>query len=192
MTTEQNKKTSKFLSYILRHNPEAIGLTLNDQGWANIDELISKANSSDEVSNLDRALIQEVVDNNDKKRFIISDNGQNIRANQGHSINVDLQLKPVTPPEFLYHGTADRFLNSILKEGLKPKQRQYVHLSTDIETANAVGQRYGKAVILKIKALLMHEQGFSLYLSKNGVWLTNNVLAKFLICISYDGLLKKS
>jgi putative RNA 2'-phosphotransferase len=115
-----------------------------------------------------------------KKRFIISDDGQSIRANQGHSINVDLQLKPVTPPEFLYHGTATRFLDSILTEGLKPQQRQHVHLSTDIETATAVGQRYGKPVILTIKALLMHEQGFVFYLSQNGVWLTEEVSQQYL------------
>lgn len=173
--TSEHKKISKFLSYILRHEPDAIGLTLDDQGWANIDELINKANQSEEVTTLDRDLIQSVVDTSDKKRFIISDDGQNIRANQGHSINVDLQLKPVEPPEFLYHGTATRFLDSILKEGLKPQQRQHVHLSTNIETATKVGQRYGKPVILTIKALLMYEQGFMFYLSENGVWLTDKV-----------------
>jgi putative RNA 2'-phosphotransferase len=148
---------------------------LDDQGWAYIDELINKAKQSGEVTTLDRALIQEVVDTNDKKRFVISEDGQRIRAAQGHSIDVDLQLKPVKPPEFLYHGTATRFLNSILKEGLKPQQRQYVHLSKDIETATAVGQRYGKPLILKIKAQLMYEQGFTFYLSENGVWLTDSV-----------------
>lgn len=176
---KQLNKTSKFLSFVLRHKPEAIGLTLDASGWATLDELIDKANDSGEVRNLDRALIQEVVDTNDKKRFIISDDGQQIRANQGHSIDVDLQLKPVTPPEFLYHGTATRFLDSILQEGLKPQQRQHVHLSTDIETATAVGQRYGKPVILKIKALSMHEQGYVFYRSENGVWLTRNVSPSF-------------
>ncbi|PSF05918.1 RNA 2'-phosphotransferase [Marinobacter fuscus] len=180
-SSKQLNKVSKFLSFVLRHKPEAIGLELDTNGWANIDDLISKANASSEPINLDRTLIQEVVDTSDKKRFIISDDGQNIRANQGHSINVDLQLKPVTPPEFLYHGTATRFLNSILQEGLKPQQRQYVHLSTDIETATAVGQRYGKPLILKIKALLMHEQGFVFYQSENGVWLTESVPSTYLI-----------
>lgn len=173
-------KTSKFLSFILRHNPDSIDLTLDENGWANINELINRINISGELKNLNRSLIEEVVDTSDKKRFIISDNGQNIRANQGHSINVNLQLKPVTPPEFLYHGTATRFLDSILQEGLNPQQRQYVHLSTDIETATAVGQRYGKPVILKIKALLMHEQGFVFYRSENGVWLTDSVPPSFL------------
>lgn len=168
-------KTSKFLSFVLRHKPEAIGLELDANGWANIDELINKANTSGEISNLDKTLIQGVVDTSDKKRFVISDDEQLIRANQGHSINVDLQLKPVTPPEFLYHGTATHFLDSILEEGLKPQQRQHVHLSMDIETATAVGQRYGKPVILTIKALLMHEQGFVFYRSENEVWLTEHV-----------------
>jgi putative RNA 2'-phosphotransferase len=159
-SSKQLNKTSKFLSFVLRHKPEAIGLTLDANGWANLDELMDKANTSGEVSNLDRALIQEVVDTSDKKRFIISDDRQRIRANQGHSVDVDLQLKPVAPPEFLYHGTATRFLESILANGLKPQQRQHVHLSTDIETATSVGQRYGKPVILKIKALLMHEHEY--------------------------------
>ncbi|MET4028350.1 putative RNA 2'-phosphotransferase [Marinobacter sp. MBR-99] len=172
---KQLNKVSKFLSFVLRHKPYAIELDVDANGWANIDDLISKANASSEPANLDHALIQEVVDTSDKKRFIISDNGQYIRANQGHSINVDLQLEPVTPPEFLYHGTATRFLDNVLKEGLKPKQRQHVHLSTDIETATAVGQRYGKPVILKIKALLMHEQGYVFYRSENEVWLTESV-----------------
>lgn len=179
-SSKQLNKTSKFLSFVLRHKPEAIGLALDENGWADIDELINKGNTSGEASNLDKTLIQEVVDTSDKKRFIISDDGQRIRANQGHSINVDLQLKPVTPPEFLYHGTATRFLDSILKEGLKPQQRQHVHLSTDIDTATAVGQRYGKPVILTIKALLMHEQGFVFYRSENGVWLTEQVPHSYL------------
>ncbi len=178
--TKQLNKVSKFLSFVLRHKPDAIDLELDANGWASIDALISKANASSEQTNLDRTLIHEIVNTSDKKRFIISDDGQNIRANQGHSINVDLQLKEVIPPEFLYHGTATRFLDSILKEGLKPQQRQYVHLSKDIETATAVGQRYGKPVILKIKALLMCEQGFTFYLSENGVWLTEEVPSNYL------------
>lgn len=174
------KEISKFLSFILRHKPDAIGLILDSKGWANIDELIGKTNTSGEINNLDRALIQEVVDTSDKKRFLISDNGQRIRANQGHSVDVDLQLKPITPPEFLYHGTATRFLDSILKEGLKPQQRQHVHLSTNIETAMAVGQRYGKPIILKIRARLMYEQGQEFYISENAVWLTNSVSPEFI------------
>lgn len=177
---EDDIKVSKFLSYILRHKPEAIGLMLDDNGWANIDELINKSHESGEVS-LSRELIQRVVDTNDKCRFILSNDCQSIRANQGHSIEVDLQLKPATPPEFLYHGTANRFLDSILEEGLKPQQRQYVHLSTDIETASNVGERYGKPAILIVKSLLMHEEGFTFYCSENGVWLTRSVPNSYLI-----------
>ncbi|MDW6003538.1 RNA 2'-phosphotransferase [Vibrio mangrovi] len=156
----QLKHIGKFLSFVLRHKPEAIGLTLDPYGWANIDELVNKTSRSDEIKHIDKALIQEVVKSSDKQRFIISEDGEHIRANQGHSIHVDLQLKPVTPPEFLYHGTATRFLDSILEQGLKPQQRQHVHLSANTETAIAVGQRYGKPAVLKIKARLMHEQGF--------------------------------
>lgn len=180
MASSEHNKTSKFLSYVLRHKPGAIGLTLDDQGWASIDELIDKANQSGEVTSLDRDLIQTVVETNDKKRFVISNDGQRIRAAQGHSIDVDLQLKPVEPPEFLYHGTATRFLDSILKEGLKPQQRQYVHLSKDIETATKVGQRYGKPVVLTIKSLLMYEQGFKFHLAENGVWLTERIPIDFI------------
>ena len=180
MTTSQDAKISKFLSYLLRHKPETIGLTLDKQGWANIDELIDKANLSNNGPTLNRTLIETVVRTNDKKRFIISKDGQKIRAAQGHSVDVDLQLKPMEPPKFLYHGTATRFLDSILKEGLKSQQRQYVHLSKDVQTATQVGQRYGKPVILTINALLMHKHGFKFYLSENEVWLTKAVPADFL------------
>lgn len=181
MTSSEHNKISKFLSYVLRHKPEAIGLTLDEKGWVSIDELIDKANQSDEGISLDHFLILTVAETSDKKRFSISEDGLRIRANQGHSINVDLQLKPIAPPEFLYHGTATRFLDSILKEGLKPQERQHVHLSTNIETTTAVGKRYGKPMTLTIKALLMHEQGFTFYLAENGVWLTNNVPSKYII-----------
>lgn len=171
----QYTKISKFLSYILRHQPEAIGLVLDDNGWADMGELIDKANRSKEINTLTRELIHDVVKSSDKQRFAISEDGNKIRANQGHSVQVDLQLKPMEPPEILYHGTATRFLDDILKDGLKAQKRQHVHLSNDVETATKVGQRYGKPVILKIKARLMHEQGFVFYLSENGVWLTQVV-----------------
>ncbi len=180
-SSKQLNKVSKFLSFVLRHKPDAIGLELDPNGWTNIDDLINKGNAAEETSNLDHTLIQEVVDTSDKKRFIISDDGQSIRANQGHSIDVALRLKPVVPPEFLYHGTATRFFDSISEEGLKPQQRMYVHLTTDVETATAVGQRYGKPMILKIKALRMHDQGFVFYRSENGVWLTVQVPKRYII-----------
>ncbi|MCG8519636.1 MAG: RNA 2'-phosphotransferase [Pseudomonadales bacterium] len=180
VSTKALTKASKFLSFVLRHKPDAIALELDTHGWANIDELIGRANRSGETDGLDRAVIQAIVDTSDKKRFVISEDGECIRANQGHSIDVDLQLEPAEPPEFLYHGTATRFLDSILKEGLTPQQRQHVNLSTDIDTATAVGQRYDKPVILKINARLMHEKGLTLYLSNNGVWLTSRVPEEFI------------
>jgi putative RNA 2'-phosphotransferase len=180
MTQSKQVKISKFLSFILRHKPEEIGLALDKQGWAEMDELIAKANQSSRSERLNRALIQEVVASNDKKRFSISEDGQRIRANQGHTLKVDLKLKALTPPETLYHGTAKRFLDPILQEGLKPRQRHHVHLSEDIETATAVGQRYGKPVVLIIHSQLMHEQGIPFYQSDNGVWLTDSVTAAFI------------
>lgn len=178
MTSIDHSKTSKFLSFVLRHQPQAIGLSLDAQGWASIDELIIKANLSDHGIRLSHDLLLEVVASCDKKRFTVSEDGKNIRAAQGHSVAVDLQLIPVEPPEFLYHGTATRFLENILKEGLKPQQRQSVHLSSDVETATAVGQRYGKPIVLKIEALRMYKQGFKFYQAENGVWLVSNVPAE--------------
>lgn len=170
-------KVSKFLSFVLRHKPEAINLKLDDQGWAEISELIEKASSE---MPLTVELITRIVVTNDKQRFSLSEDGQRIRANQGHSIKIDLDLTPKTPPPVLYHGTATRFLSSILEKGLQPGQRHHVHLSTDIETATAVGQRYGKPFVLRVASGEMYQQGFSFYLSENGVWLTESVPTEFL------------
>ena len=169
---------SKFLSFVLRHKPESIDLKLDENGWADIDDFIAKANRHGQK--LTRTLINEIVINNDKQRFVISEDGLYIRANQGHSINVDLQLKKVAPPDILYHGTATRFADSILKTGLNPKSRQYVHLSTDITTAIKVGQRHGKAIVFKITAQLMFNDDYEFYLSENQVWLTKQVPPKYL------------
>lgn len=171
------KKASKFLSFILRHCPEDIGLELDDNGWADISDIIDK--SSAQIT-LSKELVEEVVFTSDKQRFKLSGDGLRIRANQGHSINVNLDLKASHPPGELYHGTATRFLESIMKEGLKSGQRQHVHLSTDIDTARSVGQRYGKPVILKVDSGNMSKQGFTFYLSDNDVWLTEHVPANFL------------
>lgn len=174
-------KISKFLSFVLRHKPEAINLTLNEQGWASVAELIEKAKPQ---ITLTHELIRQVVIDNDKKRFSLSDDNQYIRANQGHSVKIDLKLTPKKPPTVLYHGTATRFLNSIKQEGLKAGQRHHVHLSSDIETATAVGKRYGKPVILEISAGAMHQQGFKFFLSENNVWLTEHVPVNFLSVIA--------
>lgn len=126
--------------------------------------------------------ICEIVEKNDKKRFSISSDGQKIRANQGHSINVNLALKTIEPPTILYHGTATRFLDAILMEGLKAGSRQHVHLSESIDIATEVGKRYGKPTILLINALEMHKKGHQFYLSENGVWLTKNVPVNYISC----------
>jgi putative RNA 2'-phosphotransferase len=172
-------ETSKFLSYVLRHEPQAIGLELDSDGWADIDALISGAALDGRA--LDRPLIQQVVDSSDKKRFSISGDGQRIRAVQGHSTKtVDLQFEEKHPPETLYHGTATRFMESIAEKGLIPGSRHHVHLSQELETASAVGQRYGTVVILKVAAVQMLEQGFKFYQAENGVWLTEQVPMKFI------------
>jgi putative RNA 2'-phosphotransferase len=175
----QQTQISKFLSFVLRHQPQTIGLTLDAQGWANIDELITCANQSGK--SLTQSLIEEVVQTNDKKRFTISEDGLRIRAAQGHSTpSVAIAYAEKTPPEFLYHGTASRFLAAIKEQGLLPGSRHYVHLSIDVESAAAVGQRHGKPVILKIKALLMARQGFKFHRADNGVWLTKTVPLNFI------------
>lgn len=169
---------SKFISLVLRHQPEKIGLTLDSHGWANVDELIRKANQAG--VRFDRATLDQVVAENDKQRFAFSPDGTKIRASQGHSIEVDLQLEPSAPPDVLYHGSAERFLASIRAQGLLPGSRQYVHLSKDIQTARSVGSRHGKAVIFRVKAGEMQRAGLKFFLSANGVWLTERVPVEYL------------
>lgn len=178
--SKKHTEVSKFLSYVLRHQPESIGLTLDSEGWADINSLIACA--SKENQRLDQQIIQAVVESSDKKRFAISEDGLCIRAVQGHSTQqVDISFKERMPPDFLYHGTATRFLASIREQGLTPQKRQYVHLSTDKDTAFQVGLRYGKPLALKIKALNMFEQGFKFYQADNDVWLTEQVPYQFIL-----------
>jgi len=151
-------------------------INLDEEGWASVDELIDKAQA--EIK-LDRGLIEQVVATSDKKRFALSEDGLLIRANQGHSVKVDLGLKPTKPPAILYHGTATRFLASIMQEGLKPGKRHHVHLSSNIETARAVGQRYGKPAILEVNAGQMHNDGYQFFLSDNHVWLSEFISSTF-------------
>jgi putative RNA 2'-phosphotransferase len=177
--SKQLSETSKFLSFVLRHQPDAIGITLDLEGWTDISALIDAA--VNDGKQLDRDLIQTVVTTSEKKRFAISDDGLRIRAVQGHSTeNVDINYVEKVPPEILYHGTATRFMASIQKEGLLPGPRQYVHLSQDEKTALSVGQRHGNPVVLRIKALLMHEQGFKFFQAENDVWLTNAIPVLFI------------
>ena len=177
--SKQLSEVSKFLSYVLRHQPDSIGITLDREGWTDIASLISAAAHAGKQ--FDHECIRTMVATSDKKRFSISEDGLRIRAVQGHSTgSVDISYAEKMPPELLYHGTATRFLASIHKEGLRPGSRQYVHLSQDEDTARMVGQRYGTPVVLKIRALLMYEQGFKFYQAENGVWLTPSVPAAFI------------
>ncbi len=171
-------RTSKFLSLVLRHKPEAIGLTLDDSGWADVRDLLERASASGR--DLTLADIEEVVATNDKKRFVFSPDGSCIRASQGHSVEVDLGLAPVVPPERLYHGTVERFLDSIRSRGLILAQRRHVHLSADRETASRVGQRRGRPLVLEIAAGAMHAKGSEFFCSDNGVWLTVQVPPKYI------------
>ncbi len=171
------KKVSKYLSFILRHKPDDIGLELDANGWASIEELIEKTSSY----TLTKELIDIVVETNDKQRFAIDSSKARIRANQGHSIEVDLNLEPVEPPEFLLHGTAQRFEEVILKEGLTKQKRHHVHLSETASVAKAVGGRHGKPVIFKIDAKTMCESGFKFYKTANNVWLVSDVPPRFLV-----------
>lgn len=170
--------TSEFLSLVLRHHPEKIGNTLDEQGWGEIEDLLAAANRSGR--NLTRQLLERVVRENDKQRFAVSSDGTRIRANQGHSVEVDLGLQPIQPPSMLYHGTVARFLNSIRVLGLERGSRQYVHLSPDVETARKVGQRRGRPVILVVESGQMWQDGHTFSQAKNGVWLTNAVPAEHL------------
>jgi putative RNA 2'-phosphotransferase len=179
----KNVEISKFLSRILRHEPGAIGLTLDSEGWANISSLINCAKKHRRLLSLE--LIQEIVKSSDKKRFVISNDGKCIRAVQGHSINtVSISYLQKKPPEFLFHGTATRFVNSILSEGLNPKARQYVHLSCNEISAYQVGCRHGKPAVILVKAIQMHEKGFIFFLSDSGVWLTKMAPPEFLTIVS--------
>jgi putative RNA 2'-phosphotransferase len=169
---------SKYLAKHLRHAPDALGLTLQPSGWVSVDDLLAASQSAGFTITYDELI--ECVETNDKKRFSFDDTGDLIRANQGHSIEVDLQLEEMEPPDVLYHGTVERFLASIMAEGLKKGNRHHVHLSKDTETARKVGARRGKPIILQVEAGKMHSGGLKFYLSANGVWLTESVPVGFL------------
>lgn len=176
LSKEKEEDLSKYLSYILRHNPDKINLVLDCEGWASIDDLITKSKKKYCFTIED--LIQ-VVKNNNKQRFVFSEDRRKIKAQQGHSIKVDLNLSNVMPPKELYHGTATKFLKSIQKDGLKPMRRHDVHLSVDKNTAYNVGQRHGKVCILVIDAGKMSADGFVFQCTGNNVWLTQSVPVKY-------------
>ena len=172
-----DRDVSKYIAYILRHKPDAIGISLDEHGWANVDELISGINKT---YSLDMEGLEEIVRNDEKQRYSFNEDKTLIRANQGHSIPVDVELEEFVPPEILYHGTGEKYSASIEEQGLIPKSRLYVHLSADYDTAVKVGMRHGKPIVYSIAAVKMHKDGFSFYKSVNGVWLTKTVPKEYI------------
>lgn len=180
MNAKEKTTASKFISLVLRHDPSQANITLDENGWADVTALIKGMNSAGRILiTLDE--LKDIVATSDKQRFKFNEDYTKIRANQGHSVSVDVELKETQPPAILYHGTADRFLQSIKTDGLKPRSRLYVHLSGDRETAVKVGSRHGKPVVLTINADKMNKDGFKFYLSDNGVWLTGSVPAEYIM-----------
>ena len=167
----------RFMTYLLRHHPEAAGLTLDSEGWTDVDALIEGMNRAGR--NIDRETLERIVAENSKKRYTLSPDGKRIRANQGHSVEVNIEMEKRDPPDKLYHGTATRFLDSIKAEGIKRMARQYVHLSTDAETAVNVGRRHGEPVVLVIDTVKMREDGFVFRISANGVWQSEDIPWKY-------------
>jgi putative RNA 2'-phosphotransferase len=178
LNEQKTTQISKFLSLILRHKPETIGITLDENGWTEVATLLQKAKGKQSELTLEN--LQYIVATNAKKRFAFDETGTKIRANQGHSVEIDLGYSPKQPPAILYHGTAEKFVSSILETGLEKRSRHHVHLSTDLETAKKVGARHGKPVIFKIFALKMWELGVVFYQSDNDVWLVDSVGIEFL------------
>lgn len=172
--TDPLTRLSKFLSLVLRHKPEEIGLQLDPGGWAVVQELLDK------LPTLTRELLDQIVQEDGKQRYSFSPDGTRIRAVQGHSIPVDLGLEPKEPPAVLYHGTARRFLAQIQQRGLLSMGRQFVHLSAEVDTAKQVGARHGDPVVLAVDARAMHQNQQVFYLAENGVWLTSYVDAQYL------------
>ena len=172
------KSTSKFLSLILRHKPAVIGITLDEHGWANVDELIAGIGKS---RKFDLQMLEQIVDEDEKQRYAFNEDKTLIRANQGHSIPVDVELEQKAPPEILYHGTGEKYVDRIDQEGLCPMSRLYVHLTDSLETAKKVGARHGKPVVYVVRSKQMQEDGHVFYLSANNVWLTKRVPARYLM-----------
>ncbi|HFL2524774.1 TPA: RNA 2'-phosphotransferase [Clostridioides difficile] len=170
-------KLSIFISLILRHKPETIGIKLDDYGYADVNELIEKINNTGRNINIE--ILEQIVKEDNKQRYSFNDDRSKIRANQGHSINVNVELRELEPPKYLYHGTATRFLDNIKNEGIIKQSRLYVHLSRDIDTAIKVGKRHGTPVILKINTGKMYENGYKFYLSENNVWLCEYIPFKY-------------
>ena len=179
MNNSRLVKISKYLSYHLRHRPDKLGLHLAPGGWVSVDELLAACKKY--KFPLKRTELNEVVERNNKKRFSFDATGTRIRANQGHSVQVDLQLEPVVPPDVLYHGTGRSAAESIRRQGLCKMSRHHVHLSTDIATARNVGKRWGHPVIFAVDAAAMHKAGYTFYCSENGVWLVEQIPPEYLL-----------
>lgn len=180
--TEERRleRISKFISMILRHKPEVIGITLDEHGWADVDELIKGINETGEEVEFSKDTLETIVKTDKKQRYSFSQDKTLIRANQGHSIPVDVELEKKEPPKVLYHGTGSKFVKSIQEQGLLPMERLYVHLSTDVETATNVGKRHGTPVIFQVNTEQMQKDGYDFFQSVNGVWLTKEVPTKYL------------
>jgi putative RNA 2'-phosphotransferase len=178
ISDKENIKISKFLSLILRHKPEAIGIELDENGWTDVNILIEKVNKAN--MNLSLEILRHIVETNSKKRFAFNDTFDRIRANQGHSVQVDLDYEVKSPPETLFHGTAEKFKESILKNGILKGKRHHVHLSADLDTAIQVGSRHGKPFVFEVLSGKMISDKYNFYLSENGVWLTDYVPAEYL------------
>lgn len=183
MTPKELIKASKLLSLVLRHKPDHIGIKLDSNGWTDVRLLLKQLKAHGHHITKDNLI--QIVDTNDKKRFALNDNQTEIRASQGHSVNIDLDLIPQTPPQLLYHGTARQFVGSIFKEGIKKGKRTHVHLSHDIPTALKVGSRHGDVVLLQIDASKLDADGYTFYLSANGVWLIEFIPAGYFILIEH-------
>ncbi len=171
------KSTSKFISLILRHKPEAIGITLDEHGWADVGELIEGISKTRPFSMED---LERIVAEDEKQRYSFNADKTLIRANQGHSVPVDVELEIKSPPDILWHGTGEKYVHSIMDQGLIPKSRLYVHLSSDYNTAVKVGSRHGKPVVFVVETGQMENDGYEFYLSANGIWLTKSVPAEYL------------
>jgi putative RNA 2'-phosphotransferase len=177
--SKNDVQLSKFLSLVLRHKPDEIGITLDEAGWVSVPELLEALNRAGR--GMSRETLERLVRTSDKQRFSLSADGTSIRANQGHSVDVELGYEPAEPPEMLFHGTAEKSVESIRREGLQKRKRHHVHLSPTRQTAAAVGSRHGKLVLLEVRAGAMHRDGFAFYRTPNNVWLTDEVLVKYLV-----------
>lgn len=178
ISEKESVKISKFLSLVLRHQPETIGITLNEHGWTDVPVLITKMNESGMTLTMD--VLEHIVDTNPKKRFAFNETRDKIRASQGHSVDIALGYEAKVPPDVLYHGTSEANVTTILQTGLQKMQRHHVHLSKDKETAMMVGQRHGKPRIFEVDAITMNRDGHLFYISENGVWLTDHVPGEYL------------